>query len=106
MASPLLLIGKQLIAKALLKKVEQEVTKRVNGAMALDKDENGEFKKAVETITVEKVSAKKASGWVFVATSFAYFASTQGWISPEVAGFINTLLSSPEVVDAVEGAIN
>ena len=106
MASPLLIIGKQLLAKALLKKVEREVTKHVNGAMALDKDEKGEFKKAVEVITVEKVSSKKVSGWAFIAISFAYFASTQGWISPEVADFVNTLLSNPEVVEGIEGAIN
>ena len=102
MAIPVAVIGlfKSLAIRAVMKKVEREVVK-------IDRDNDDTVTGTVgvieEALSVDK---KKVSAWVTVVIALTYFASTQGWVSPEIAELVNTILSNPEVVQGIESAVD
>jgi len=91
-------MGKSAIKKAFFTTVKKEVVKITESD---DAHEIGELVTEVHTA----VSKKKAGGWVAVAIALSYFASSQGWISPEIADLVNAILSNPEAVEAIEGVV-
>ena len=96
-------LGKQLIAKAIMTKVTKEMNDKYEDIKA--KNTDGEVIALTNTIEKAVISKKKASGWVGVVIALVYFASSAGYISPEIANLVDTLLSNPEVVEAIEGAV-
>lgn len=104
--APLIAIGKQILAKTLYTKVTKEIDRKfekISENTAINED--NEIVEIVDTIEEAVISKKKVSAWATVATALAYFASSQGWIDPAIADLVNTILSNPETVEAIEEAV-
>ena len=95
-------LGKQILAKALYTKVTKELDKTYMKTVANEADEVMEITNTVEEAVLSK---GKVSAWATVVTALAYFASSQGYIDPALAELVNAILSNPETVEAIEGAI-
>lgn len=97
--NPLILgLGKQILAKALLKevtKVAMKVTKESEDTVT------GELVDEIELA----ISKPKVSAWAAVVVSLVYFASSLGYISPEIAVLVDSILSNPETVEAIESVV-
>ena len=93
-------LGKQILAKAFLKKLTKEVLK-----VESESDSSITGTVGVLEDVYEGADSKKVSGWVTVVIALTYFASAQGYIDPSIAELVNTILSNPEVVEGIESAI-
>ena len=96
---------KTIAAKAVLTKVEKEVDRGLSNVAKTIANDDSEVIEVVETIETAVVSKKKVSAWAAVVTALAYFASSQGYIDPAIADLINSILSNPDTVEAIEGVV-
>ena len=92
----LLTLGKQILAKAVYTKVTKEFNK------VTEANDDGEIIEIVDSLEEAVISKKKVSAWASVATALTYFASSQGWIDPAIAELVNSILSNPDTVEAIE----
>ena len=105
MAHPVLVSLGLKLAPVLFDKVVEKVEDKFDDVPKVGPNDDGEIVEVVETVEKLVLSKKKAGGWSFVAMAFASFGATQGWWGQEVADFANTLLSNPEVIEAIEGLV-
>lgn len=106
MAHPALVTAGKLLAPLLFKKVTREIERKLDDIPKVGPNDDGKIIELVDTVEAYAIDKKKAGGWVAIAIPLAYFASSQGWISPEIAELINTILSNPEAVQAIESAVD
>jgi hypothetical protein len=94
---PLLIAVGKIAAPLVLKKVEKEISKKII---------NEGLESEVKTIEVayEGMDKKKSAAWVVVAVVGITFASSQGWIAPELAQALIDLVQNEAVQDAVNEA--
>lgn len=86
------------IGKALLmKEIEETIVESIT--------EGGREKGAIKNKKKLRISKKKSAAWVSVVVSLLYLASSQGYISPEIANLVQVLLSDPETVNAIEAVV-
>lgn len=101
-----LLAGLKVVAeKALFKKVAKEVNrgfKNIQKSVANDDNEVIELTGVVEATQLSK---GKVSAWLSVIVAGVYAASSAGYITPEIAMLIDSLLSNPDAVQGIEEAI-
>lgn len=90
---------KQVVAKAVLTKATKEIAK-------ITEETDDSVTGVIETVEVAVVSKKKVAAWIPVITALVYFLSAQGYITPEIAELLNSILSNPETVDALENIAN
>jgi len=91
-------LGKQILAKAILKKVEKEVVK-------IDEESDDTIKGTVGVIEeAYEIDKGKGAIWAFIIAVIG-FAASQGYIDAGLAQAIIELLSNEAVQDAVEGAV-
>jgi hypothetical protein len=105
--SPYLLIVKNAIspiAKALAPTIKKAIMTKAIKEVSVKLE--GDEKETFTQVSTDVVSGKKSTAWASVAILTAYFASSQGWVSPEVANFINSLLSNPFVIEAIETSVD
>ena len=95
----LITLGKQIIAKAVFTKVTKEFNK------VTEANDDGEIIEIVDSLEEAVISKKKVSAWASVVTALVYFASSQGYIDPAIAELVNSILSNPETVEAIEGVV-
>lgn len=97
--SPLLALLKPIAAKLLLKKATKEVSKVIE---SIDSVDTVKFTEEVETLVIDK---KKGSAWAMVVIGLVYTASNMGYIDPAIADLVNSILSNPETVEAIEAVV-
>ena len=100
-----LTLGKQILAKALYKKVTKELDKGYDKITKTTANDDNEVMEIVGTVEDAVLSKGKVSAWVSVVTAILYYASSQGYIDPALAELVNTILSNPEVVEGIEEVI-
>jgi hypothetical protein len=95
----LLTLGKQILAKAVYTKVTKEFNK------VTEANDDGEIIEIVDSLEEAVISKKKVSAWASLVTPLVYFASSQGYIDPAIAELVNSILSNPDTVEAIEGVV-
>ena len=102
--SPLLLAVKagikQVAAKAFMDKVTEKMEDKYEDIKA--KNTDGEVIALTNVIEKAVISKKKTSAWVGVVSAILYFASAKGYIDPALAELVNSILSNPDTVEAIE----
>lgn len=105
MAHPALIALGKIAAPLIMKKVTKEIERKFDDVPKVGPNDDGEIIELADTVEAYVVDKKKAGGWSAIAIALAYFGASQGWFGPEVAQLIDTLLSNPEVVEAIEGVV-
>ena len=105
MAHPALVSIGLKLAPVLFDKVVEEVKDKLDDVQKVGLNDDGEIVEVVDTVERFVLSKKKAGGWSVIAMAFMSFGALQGWWGQDVADFANTLLSNPEVVEAIESAV-
>ena len=97
-------VAMNLVMKKVTKEIDRKFEKIVPESSTIPNDDN-EVVEFTDTVEALVVSPKKVSAWVSVVTACVYFASSQGYIAPEIAELVNSILSNPETVQAIEGMV-
>ena len=90
------------IAKTLvMRKVTKEITREIK-TMANSDDETIKLVDVIETAVVSK---KKVSAWASVGIALAYYLSSTGTITPELALLVDSLLTNVNVLQLIESSV-
>ena len=98
MAHPALITLGKLAAPLIFEKVQEEVMEKIK------EDDGYEYGHIVKKVK-NKISKKKASGWVAFVIAGLVFAQSQGLIDSGLAQALIDLVSNPDVQEAVEKAV-
>ena len=90
-------IAKTLVMRKVTKEFKREMKSITNGS-----PEVIEFVDKVETAVVSK---KKVSAWASVGIALAYYLSSTGTISPELALLVDSLLTNVNVLQLIESSV-
>ena len=96
--SALIALGK-IAAPLIMEKVSEEVMEKIK------EDDGYEYGQIVKKAK-NKISKKKASGWVAGIIALLVFAQSQGYIDSGLAQALIDLVSNPDVQNAVGEAID
>ena len=97
-------VAMNLVMKKVTKEIDRKFEKIVPESSTIPNDDN-EVVEFTDTVEALVVSPKKISAWTSVITACVYFASSQGYIDPAIADLVNSILSNPDTVQAIEGVI-
>ena len=90
-------IAKTLVMRKVKKEITREIKSITNGS-----PEVIEFVDKVETAVVSK---KKVSAWASVGIALAYYLSSTGTITPELALLVDSLLTNVNVLQLIESSV-
>ena len=94
---PLVAAGLQIATPLIKKKIEKRLTEKI-----INEGIESEVEK-IETV-YEGIDKRKSAAWVAVAVVGITFASSQGWIAPELAQALLDLVQNEAVQEAVNEA--
>jgi hypothetical protein len=94
---PLLVTGLQMAAPLIKKRIEK---KFIEGVI----NEGIESQTEKTEVSYEGIDKRKSAAWVAVAVVGITFASSQGWIAPELAQALLDLVQNEAVQEAVNEA--
>ena len=97
---PILLALKPIVQTLIMRKVTEKVTRELKSIDSPD------VIAIVDVVETAYISKKKVSGWLTVIISLVYFASSQGYIDPAIADLVNSILTNPSTVEAIEEVVN
>lgn len=101
----LITIGKTLLMKKVTEELDRGIDNVVNKTVANDDNESFEIVNTEKKEVLVYSKNKIVSLGLTIVSIGVYSLSAAGYISPEVAELVNSILTSPETVEAIEEVV-